>query len=74
MSTLDKGVVLIVDDESNAIKVLSAILENSGYSVLHALNVDNAIKIIKQHTIDAIISDIKMPGKDGYDFFEHVSE
>jgi DNA-binding NtrC family response regulator len=66
--------VLIVDDEPNALKVLSAILRAEGYRILEADNVDRAIGLFEHEQIDAIISDIKMPGKDGYDLFEHASE
>ena len=66
--------VLIVDDEPNALKVLSAILLADGYRILEADNVDRALKMFDHGPIDAIISDIKMPGKDGYHLFEHVTE
>ena len=66
--------VLIVDDEPNALKVLSAILHADGYRVLEADNVDKAIGLFDHEQIDAIISDIKMPGRDGYDLFEHAAE
>ncbi len=66
--------VLIVDDELNAVKVLSAILKGEGYSVFESLNVENAVGIIHTEDIDAIITDLKMPIKDGFQFFEYVSE
>jgi DNA-binding NtrC family response regulator len=69
-----KATVLIVDDEPNALRVLSAILQADGYRILEADNVDKAIGLFEREQIDAIISDIKMPGKDGYDLFEHASE
>lgn len=66
--------VLIVDDELNAIKVLSAILKGEGYTVFESLNVENAIGVIHKEDIDAIITDLKMPIKDGFQFFEYVSQ
>src|SRR3990172_10352142 len=66
--------VLIVDDEINAIKVLSAILKGEGYTGFESLNVENAVGIIHEEDIDAIITDLKMPIKDGFQFFEYVSE
>ena len=69
-----QGTVLIVDDEPNALTVLSAILEQSGYKVVKSLNVDKAISIIEKEDIDTVITDLKMPGKDGMQLFEHITE
>ncbi|NTW66833.1 MAG: response regulator, partial [Nitrospirae bacterium] len=66
--------ILLVDDEPNATRVLSAILRADNYSVLEAMCVDSALNLIKRKPVDAIITDIKMPGKDGYQLFEHVNK
>jgi len=68
-----KGKVLIVDDEPNALRVLSAILTEDGYHVVSSDNVDKAITKIQQVDVDAVITDLKMPGKDGMALFEHIS-
>lgn len=68
-----KGNVLIVDDEPNAVKVLSAILTEDGYKVYESMDVDSAVKIIARKDLDAIITE-KMPGRDGTDLFEYVNE
>jgi DNA-binding NtrC family response regulator len=70
----DRRNVLIVDDEPNAIRVLSVILKEAGYDVLESSNVDNAISIVRNKDVDAIITDLKMPSKDGFQLFEYVSE
>lgn len=64
--------ILIVDDEPNAIKVLSAILGRAGYRTLGVPDVDSAIKILEREEIDTIITDLKMPEKDGMDLFDYV--
>jgi DNA-binding NtrC family response regulator len=66
--------ILLVDDEPNATRVLSAILRAEKYSVLEAMSVDSALNLIKRNPVDAIITDIKMPGKDGYQLFDHVNK
>jgi DNA-binding NtrC family response regulator len=71
---MSKGDILIVDDEPNALKVLSSILGEEGYEVLESRDVESAIKVIKQENIDAVITDLKMPGKDGMQFFEYLAE
>jgi CheY-like chemotaxis protein len=65
--------VLLVDDEPNATRVLSAILRADKYSVLEAMCVDSALNLIKRNHVDAIITDVKMPGKDGYELFDYVN-
>ncbi len=71
---IDDKKVLIVDDEPNAIRVLSMILKEEGYKVLESMNVDSAIGIIHNEDVDAIITDLKMPAKDGFQLFNYVSE
>lgn len=66
--------VLIVDDEPNALKVLSALLRREGYDVFESLSVDGAVSILEGTNIDALITDLKMPGKDGQNLFEYVFE
>lgn len=70
----NSGRVLIVDDEQNAIKVLSAILSDAGYDVIESQNGERAIKIISKKDIDVIVTDLKMPGKDGMQLFEYSIE
>jgi DNA-binding NtrC family response regulator len=65
--------VLVVDDEPNAVRVLSMILKEDGYDTLEASNVDDAIGILRTKDVDAVITDLKMPAKDGFQLFEHVS-
>jgi len=69
-----KGEILIVDDEPNALKVLSSILTEEGYGVFSARDVDSAMKVITEEYVDAVITDLVMPGKDGMQFFEYIAE
>ena len=68
----DKGKILIVDDEPNALRVLSAILSDEGYTVFDSINIDGAIKVIQQQDIDTIITDLNITGSDGTDLFQYV--
>ena len=70
---LNNGSVLVVDDEANALKVLSMILRNAGHHVYESADVDTAVNILHQHEVDAVITDLKMPLRDGYQLFEYVS-
>ncbi|HMK50802.1 MAG TPA: sigma-54 dependent transcriptional regulator [Thermodesulfovibrionales bacterium] len=66
------GRILIVDDEPNAIKVLSAILVNDGYDVFDATDGKTAVRTVSNKDIDLVITDIKMPGMNGMQLFEYL--
>lgn len=68
----NKSNILIVDDELNARRVLSAILEEGPYNVFQADGADRAEEIINRENIDAVITDLKMPGKDGLYLFNYL--
>jgi DNA-binding NtrC family response regulator len=74
MRTDTNGKVLVVDDERNAVRVLSAILSEEGYRVLESGDVEDAIRMVKTEDVDAIITDLKMPGRDGMDFLNYIVE
>lgn len=68
------GKVLIVDDEPNAIKVLSAILLDAGFNIISTTSGEKAINIVSEEDIDVVVTDLKMPGTDGMRLFDYVIE
>jgi DNA-binding NtrC family response regulator len=74
MSEYRGGNVLIVDDEPNALKVLSAILTEAGYDVLEASDADSALRLVGKKDVDVVITDVRMPGKDGTQLFDYLSK
>jgi DNA-binding NtrC family response regulator len=70
----ERGRVLVVDDEPNATKVLSAILSEAGFDVREAWDVDNAICAVLSEDVDVVVTDMKMPGRDGNQLFEYMME
>ena len=72
MDNQNKANVLIVDDEPNARKVLSAILKEVPYNIYQADGVDRALEIVSSEDIDAVITDLKMPGRDGLYLFNYL--
>ncbi|HEX7665302.1 MAG TPA: sigma-54 dependent transcriptional regulator [Polyangiaceae bacterium] len=61
----EKQQVLIVDDEPNLRKILSAQLSRDGYDVLTAEDGEQGLQMLKEHHIDLVITDLKMPKVDG---------
>ncbi|MGN8275800.1 response regulator [Pseudomonas sp. SMV71] len=63
MSEDAQDVVLIVEDESSILTVLSAFLQLQGYRVLEAKNGEEAFEILarKPH-LDMMITDFRLPG------------
>jgi nitrogen regulation protein NR(I) len=61
----EKKQVLIVDDEPNLRKILSAQLSRDGYDVLTAEDGEEGLLILRDHHIDLVVTDLKMPKVDG---------
>ena len=57
--------ILIVDDETGVRKLMRAILENEGYSVLEAAGGNEAILQYGKYNPDLVVTDLLMPDKDG---------
>ena len=64
--------ILIVDDEKNYLRVLSAVLEEEGYEVLTALSGQEALEIQETSDLDLTLTDMKMPGIDGIKLLELI--
>ncbi|HEY0723799.1 MAG TPA: ATP-binding protein, partial [Pyrinomonadaceae bacterium] len=69
---LDGLKILVVDDEADTRDLLKQGLEYSGATVKVVSSASEALESLKQATPDVLISDIGMPGTDGYDFIRQV--
>ena len=66
--------ILVVDDQINTLKVISANLETEDYTVFTAQNAQEALHIFESHKdIDAVLADLKMPGIDGLELYQKMS-
>lgn len=61
----NKGTILLVDDEVNTLKVLTAILKKNGYDVHTSKSAEEAADRVSKVHPDAVISDYKLPGMSG---------
>src|SRR4051812_4486287 len=63
----EKKQILVVDDEANLRRVLSAQLGRDGYEVHTAEDGEEGLAFLKEHHIDLVITDLRMPKVDGMD-------
>jgi signal transduction histidine kinase/ActR/RegA family two-component response regulator len=66
--------VLVVDDESQARDLFSAIVEQAGADVRVAGTVPDALSVVRSWAPDVLLSDIEMPREDGYALMDRLSE
>jgi CheY-like chemotaxis protein len=70
---MNKGITLLVVDNSLPNLVLMrSLFEPFGYTVLTASNVADGLELARQAEPDLIISDIHMPGTDGFEFIRRA--
>jgi two-component system, NtrC family, response regulator GlrR len=60
-----KATILCIDDHLSGLVGRKLFLEENGYSVLEATGGQEALKLFRKHTIDAVVVDYQMPGMNG---------
>jgi two-component system CheB/CheR fusion protein len=60
--------ILVVDDSAETVEMLVHLLDESGAHVLSATSGEEALRIARGSRFDAVLSDISMPGMDGFEF------
>jgi signal transduction histidine kinase len=70
--TLDGITVLVVDDEEDAREAMSVLLRQAGARVIPVSSALEALEFLDRQTPDVLLSDIAMPGEDGYALIRHV--
>ena len=64
--------ILVVDDDPDALNLLTAILTGAGAVTRTALSSPEALRVIEQWRPDVLVSDIEMPGEDGYTLIRRI--
>jgi DNA-binding NtrC family response regulator len=64
--------ILVVEDEAMMRNLLLKILESEGYKVVLASSAQEALEKLDQDKFDLMLSDVKMPGMNGFELLEKV--
>jgi len=59
-------VVIVIDDDNDSREMMAAVLELYGAHVVTAPGAKVALHLLRQQRADAIVTDLMMPGEDGY--------
>jgi DNA-binding NtrC family response regulator len=66
--------VLVVDDDKAMRDMVVALLEDEGHRAEGAAGADQAIERLREREYDAVISDIRMPGRTGIEMLGEIRE
>jgi len=64
--------IAVIDDDRRLLATVRGMLESAGYSVLPFENPTEALNAFRAASIDLVISDIYMPGMNGFQFIEEL--
>jgi DNA-binding NtrC family response regulator len=66
--------VLVVDDDSAMRDMLIALLEDTGHEASGAPDAESAVEQLRDRDFDAVVSDIRMPGRTGIELVGEIRE
>lgn len=64
--------ILFVDDERPILRAIARLFFDSDYEVLTAESGEEGLRVLADGPVDVVVSDIRMPGMDGYQFLRKV--
>jgi DNA-binding response OmpR family regulator len=59
------GTILVVDDDPQAVDIISRLLRAKGFSTVPARSGRECLEAVRKHAVDVILLDVMMPGMDG---------
>lgn len=66
--------ILVVEDDIKLNNIYCSALRSNSYNTIQALDGEEALDIAAEKTVDLVISDIMMPGVDGYELTKELRE
>jgi PAS domain S-box-containing protein len=74
IGSLQGMAVLVVDDSEDTTEMVQHLLEIGGASVCAATSGSQALRLAREHEFDVVLSDISMPGMDGFEFLRRLRQ
>jgi PAS domain S-box-containing protein len=72
VGSLDGMSVLVVDDSEDTTEMVRHLLQISGANVIAVTSGFEALRVARENQFDAVLSDISMPGMDGFEFLSKL--
>jgi DNA-binding NtrC family response regulator len=69
---IDKGKILVIDDEPSVADALRIILEDDGHEVAVALTGLQGLELVRQRSFDVVVSDLRLPDITGLDVLDAI--
>jgi DNA-binding NtrC family response regulator len=66
--------VLVVEDEEVTRKLCSEVAESCGMKVIAAASVSDALELLEVHSVDLVLTDLKLPSSSGLDLLKRVRD
>jgi adenylate cyclase len=73
-NALPPSVILLVDDEASILSSLKRVLRPRGYTLITAQSGAEGLRLLEEHAVDLIISDMRMPEMTGAQFLGKAKE
>ena len=70
--SMEKGRVLIIDDEEQLRSLLKRIIILEGFTVFEAGNLNSGLRLLDKEQVDVILCDVKLPDGSGVDFVKEI--
>jgi DNA-binding response OmpR family regulator len=70
--TMEKPVVVAVDDSSEMLDILKSVIAGAGYRFFGASNAQQCMRLVRDVEPDLILLDIQMPETDGFDLCRQI--
>ena len=64
--------ILVIDDDKLVLESVNKVLKREGYETSLAQSADEAINEARKESFDLVISDIRMPGKNGVEAIREI--
>ena len=65
-------VILIVEDEAKMRRLLELNLGEDGFTTFSAGDAESGLKLLRENSIDLVVTDLKLPGMNGLEFLQAV--